>query len=135
MNQELQNQFFGLLEASSSFKLLSPEQQAAIKSKYENATDDELKEAIQALQEDHEFTVNLQAEAKKNEEALEKGIVEVKGALKAVKRDELKNAEAADEVASKQEMQGVMQELNISTPAKDAPKTDAPKRKKFLGIF
>lgn len=130
MDQEFRNQFFGLLEASSSFKLLSPEQQTSVRAKYENATDEELKEGIQALEEDKIFTANLEAEEKKNQEELEKKVSEVKGVMKTVKRDKLRNDEAADNQASEKEMAGVLQQIDTM----GIPKNDPPK-KKVLGLF
>jgi len=133
MNQELLNQFLSLLEASSSFKLLSPEKQTAIRSNYENAADEQLEQGIQTLKEDQVVTAKLEAESKRIEEELVKQMVLVKGVLKVVKKNELKTAEAADDAASSKEMQGVLDELGVtgSTPKKEEPKP----RKKFLGIF
>lgn len=132
MNQELLNQFLGLLEASSSFKLLDPEQQAAIKANYQNATDDQLTQGIQALQEDKVVTTRLADERKKNHEELEKSVTKIKTRLREIKRDELREEEAADEVADRKKEQELLQEIE----SMDKPKEEAPKkRKKFLGIF
>jgi len=134
MNQELLNQFLGLLEASSSFKLLDPEQQAAIKANYQNATDDQLNQGIQVLGEDKVVTTRLAVERKKNQEELEESVTKIKTRLREIKRDELKEEEAAEEAADKKEEESLLNEIETM---KDPDKVEAPvkKRKKFLGIF
>jgi hypothetical protein len=132
MNQELLSQFLGLLEASSSFKLLDPEQQATIKANYQNATDDQLRQGIQALQEDKVATTKLADERKKNQEELEKSVNKIKTRLREIKREELREEEAADEAADKEKEQELLQEIE----SMDKPKEKVPqKKKKFLGIF
>lgn len=135
MNQELLTQLLALLEASNSFKIMEPEQQAAIKESFQNATDEQIAAGIEALKADQLAAEKAAAEDKEREEKLIQDIGQIKTAIKEEVKTELKQAEAADEAATQQEMQGVMQELNISTPTKEAPKADTPKRKKFLGIF
>jgi molecular chaperone GrpE (heat shock protein) len=133
MNQELLDQFLGLLEASSSFKLLGPEQQAAIRDSYQNATDEQLNQGIQALREDQIATEEAASEDEKREEELNEEIDHIKTVLREVKRDERKEEEAADDAASEKEVQGLLKEID----SMDEPKEEAPKkkRKKFLGIF
>jgi len=133
MNQELLEQFLGLLEASSSFKLLNPEQQAAIKAGYENATDDNLNQAIQTLKADKVATDKLAAEDEKREEELEVETVNIKTAIREGQRDERKEAEAADQAASEGEVDDLLNELDSMDEEKKA-KTE-PKKKKFMGIF
>lgn len=134
MNQELLNQFLGLLEDSSSFKLMTPEQQASIKDNYQNATDEQLQQGIKALEEDKVVTTRLEAERKKNQEELENSVTRIKTRLREIKREELKEEEAVAEVSDKKEEEALLNEIETM----DEPKQkEAPpkKRKKFLGIF
>jgi hypothetical protein len=131
MDQALLNQFFTLLEASGSFKLLSPEQQATVKASYQNATDEQLHQAFQALEQDKTVIAQIEADALKGKEEAVKGATELKTVMKEVKHDEMVEAEAADNANSQQEMQNIEQELGVSAPKKEEPK----KRKKFLGLF
>lgn len=134
MNQELLNQFLGLLQASSSFKLMTPEQQAAINEDYQNATDEQLQQGINALEEDKVATDKLEVERQKNKEDLEKNVTQIKAVLRDIKRDERKEEEAADEVADKKEEEALLNEIETM---ENPQKKEAPvkKRKKFLGIF
>jgi molecular chaperone GrpE (heat shock protein) len=134
MNKELLDQFLGLLEASGSFKLLSPEQQAVIKENYKNATDDQLRQAIQVLEEDKVATEKLEAERQKNAEELERNVTKIKTIVREYKRDERKKKEAADDAVSKKEVEGLLKEIDsMEMPQKkEAPKK---KEKKFFGIF
>ena len=133
MNQELLNQFLAMLEQSSSYKLLSAEDQAAVKANYQNTSDEQLKQAIQALEEDKVATHELAEKAKKREAVLEEESLQLKTTLREVERDERHEAEVADSATDKQEMQSLMQEIDhIEQPEAEVPKK---KRKKFLGIF
>jgi|GEM_PF-3339882 len=133
MNQELLNQFLSLLEASSSFKLLDPEQQIAIKEAYQNVTDEQLNQGIEALKADQVATKKLADDEAHRQAEIKQMNISLKTTLKEVEKDERIDAEAADNEASQQEMQGIMQELGV---ADDKPKVAAiAPKKKFLGLF
>ncbi|MFH0837947.1 MAG: hypothetical protein V1880_01630 [Patescibacteria group bacterium] len=132
-SQTLLDQFFGLLAASNSFQLLSPEEQAAIKTNYQNASDEQLNQAIQTLREDQIASEKLAAEAKQMQEEVEKNVAQMKITLREIKKDELKKQEAVAVAEDEQKGKALLQEIETM---KDPQKKEAPKkRKKFLGIF
>lgn len=108
MNQTLLNQFFDLLEASSSFKLLHAEQQSAIKATYQNATDEQLAEGIKTLQKDKVVTEKIAAN---KQERLEKQYLQLKNKLRKFKKDDLIQEESEDNVASQKEAQELLHAL------------------------
>lgn len=113
---------------------MTPEQQAAINEDYQNATDEQLQQGINALEEDKVATDKLEVERQKNKEDLEKNVTQIKAVLRDIKRDERKEEEAADEVADKKEEEALLNEIETM---ENPQKKEAPvkKRKKFLGIF
>jgi len=132
MNQELLNQFLGKLETSNSFQMMVPAEQAAIKSRYLDATDEQLLQAIQALDEDKITTDRIEAEKKKSEQELEESVGEIKSTLKSITKNERVEAEKVEQVTEKVQEEELLHEIEEM----DKPKEEAPKkRKKFLGIF
>ena len=134
MDQTLFEQFTALLESSGSFRLLSPEQQAEIRAGYTTATEEQLEKAIAALKHDKVVTANLEAERKKNAEALAQHISEIKNMLREIRRDKRVESEKKDRIAEEKEGESLLHEINAIPEKK---KTDSPvkKRKKILGLF
>jgi len=131
-NRILFGTFIQLLEASSSFKLLSPEQQAEIRANYENASDEQLQEAIKALEEDKAATTKLEEEREQNKAKLEERMMDVKTTLRSIERDERVEAEQEAKVTDEKTQADLLNQIDQI----EQPKTEAPKkRKKFLGIF
>ncbi|MBU0705867.1 hypothetical protein KJ657_00390 [Patescibacteria group bacterium] len=122
MNQELLNQFLILLEASESFKLLGPEEQTAIRDSYQNATDEQLNQGIQALKEDREATEKAAAEEKQREENLIEEIGNIKTAIREEERTELVEAEAVDRASEKKNVKALLEEIEVM----DKPKEKIP---------
>jgi hypothetical protein len=133
-NQELQNRFFQELQASKSFQLLTPEEQAEVKNAFINATDEQLQRGLEEigasnqemqnletrLQQLHEENVKLAEDIKKELAKAEKIIL-----AKNVAKDKAESSKAAEALLTK------IEELS----SKEEPQEKPEKRKKFLGIF
>ena len=127
-NQQLKDRFYSLLKDSKSFQLLSAEEQDNLLKIYDNATDNQLRAGIEALDKDEESRRNLEAKLKENNERQYKLALEIKDLLRQIDREERKDNEEQDTVDSNKAAEEL---LGTIAKIKEEPK----KRKKILGIF
>lgn len=124
--QELLNQLYQALAQSSSFQLLPPEKQAELKQGFANATDDQIQQALQEVQQ-----TNL--EASRNEQKRQEKAQTQAQAAQALKNEmvqeqktELKENQEKDAAESEEEAEKILASIG---------QKDKPKRKKIFGIF
>jgi hypothetical protein len=125
-NQELLNQLYQALAQSPSFQLLPPEKQSELKQGFANATDDQIQQALQEVQQ-----TNL--EASQNEQKRQEHAKTQAQSAQALKQEmaqeqkvELKENEEKDAAESEEEAEKILASIG---------QKDQPKRKKIFGIF
>ena len=133
-NQQLIDEFFNLLKSSKSFALLPPDKQDEIKKIYENATDEQYQQGIQALKKDERVVAEIEEKVKKAQ-AEQAGIArDIHQTLNKIKKHDLERAEAKSDEADKAKEAELLTEIDQVADMKNEAPTKK-KRKKFLGIF
>lgn len=123
--------FNQIISASKVFKLMSQADQAILLSGFEKSSDDQLIEAIKAIQEEDQ---NLtKAEQDKLAQAQQQIALseQLHADLKHSERQVLVSEEAQDTENNVQALQNIETQLNTTAAAKANPKNP----KKFLGLF
>ncbi len=128
-NPQLLQQFNSLLETSKAFQWLDDVQQAQIKARFANVSEEQLQLGITALQKAEAANAVDYLKIEKNEQ-LQKDLAErIKLSIQDLSKDQLKDQEKASQTADKSSLGSLDQQLNeVSQP-------DQPPRKKFLGLF
>ena len=129
-SKALQDQFWGALNESESFKKMTPEQQAAVRERYLSASDEELNFALTELKKDSNARAEREAVMKKREAEQIAAVTELKETMRAIERDQVKANIDRDRSVSDKKADEILGELEkISSDEK------SKKRKKWFGIF
>ena len=133
-NQQLIDEFFSLLKSSKSFALLSSDKQDEIRKAYEDATDEQYQQGIQALKKDERVVAEIEEKVKKAQAEQAEIARDIHQTLNKIKKHDLERAEAKSDEADKAKEAELLTEID---QVADSKKEEAPKkrRKKFLGIF
>jgi DNA repair ATPase RecN len=131
----LKEQFFTLLKASKSFSLLTPERQKEILDSFENASDAQYQQGMEALKKDQETTKAIAEKVKAAEAEQFKIANEIQHTLKTIKKHDLEKAEAKADQKDNAAAAELLDEIDQGEPAEHVAEKAKKKRKKFLGIF
>jgi hypothetical protein len=130
-NAVLLQQFYDELAKSPNFKYLSPPEQAQIKNRYANASDEELTKGIEIVRQD---TVNTEKEITELNEKKKLDEEAHKKEVREKMREDIKEHEKIEKEESETRSKEILEKLmEIDTDDKKSGKD--PAKKKFLGMF
>lgn len=125
-SQELLNKLFAALESSSLFQLMSSDERADIREKYSRSSDEDILDAMKALEEAEKMNAEIDKEASKIQNQKVQLVQDVKESMHTLKKIELQTEEDKDTQATDKEAENLINGLNQGS---------GDKKKKFLGIF
>ena len=108
-SQQLLDEFFKVLESATSFKTLTPTEQAELKNSYLQVSDEQLRNGMLIIQ---RIETKLAEDIKKNDEEAAKIAVELKAKLAQVQKEELVENEKKEKIASEVLLKDLEKEID-----------------------
>jgi|GEM_PF-2624448 len=125
-SKELLNRLMAALDSSPLFKEIGLDDQIEIKEKYKHSSDDEILDALKALDQAEEMSADVDKEEKEIQNEKVEMVQEVKSSMRTLKKVELQDAEVQDAQQTDKDAEKLINGLG---------KADTPKKKKLFGIF